>query len=132
VNLNEYQEKAARTINPQYHNDVALLQKLGIRVVDPNKFNREFSKIIMLMGLAGEVGELMEDFKHHYGHGMEKYPLDDSNVTKEQGDIMWYNAGLAKMRGVTLDEVGEENIQKLMRRYPNGYSSQASVERNDE
>ena len=37
-------------------------------------------------------------------------------MLSEIGDILWQTAGLAKVMGVTLEEVAEENLKKLASR----------------
>lgn len=39
-----------------------------------------------------------------------------ANLVGEVGDILWQTAGLAKVMGVTLEEVAEENLAKLASR----------------
>lgn len=42
---------------------------------------------------------------------------------------MWYIANLAKLSGFTLEEIATMNVTKLMQRYPEGFSTQASINR---
>ncbi len=78
------------------------------------------------LGLAGEAGEVADHFKKVAFHGHE---LDASHVAEELGDILWYAAFAARAVGTTLDEVAAENIRKLERRYPDGFSAERSRRR---
>lgn len=78
------------------------------------------------MGVASEAGEIAEAIKHHVFHGHE---LDEGNLKKELGDMLWYVSYICTVRGWLLSDIASRNITKLMRRYPQGFSSQASVER---
>lgn len=81
---------------------------------------------VFALGIAGEAGEVADLIKKHIGHGHE---LDKSKLVRELGDVLWYVAGLATVLGVPLSEVAQVNISKLSKRYPNGFSSEASKNR---
>ena len=49
----------------------------------------------MVLGIIGEVGELVDAVKRHYIYGK---PLDIANVKEEIGDLSWYVAGLVGVR----------------------------------
>lgn len=78
------------------------------------------------MGLAGESGEFVDKIKKHIFHG---HPLDNRDLVKELGDIMWYVAIAADALDYDLALVLEMNVEKLKKRYPEGFSSQASINR---
>lgn len=84
--------------------------------------------LVAVAGLAGEAGEVAELLKKHHGHGHE---LDTSKLAKELGDVLWYVAELAACHGLDLDAIAAANIAKLKARYPDGFSSAASVARVD-
>ena len=50
---------------------------------------------------------------------------------KELGDALWFLAEIATAMGVTLDEIAAMNISKLMKRYPDGFSEERSVNREE-
>lgn len=78
------------------------------------------------LGITGEAGEVADLIKKHVFHG---HDLDRGEIVKELGDVCWYVALLASSIGVGLDEILERNIEKLKRRYPEGFSSVASINR---
>ena len=71
------------------------------------------------MGVAGEAGEVADMIKKHLGHG---HDLDRDKLIKELGDCLWYTATLAKLIGCTLSDVAQQNVEKLAKRYPGGFS----------
>lgn len=77
-------------------------------------------------GLAGETGELIDLLKKHLFHG---HPLDLKKARSEIGDVLHYLAVLTHVLGFTLSDVAEGNIAKLEARYPDGFSSAASLNR---
>lgn len=80
------------------------------------------------MGLAGESGEVVDLVKKQIHHG---HSANREKVKGELGDVLHYVAGLATMYGLSLDEVATYNIEKLAKRYPQGFSSLDSIKRVD-
>ncbi len=107
MDLNEYQKAAARTSSRPITN-------LSIAVSE--------------MGLAGEAGEVVDLLKKEIGHG---HDADPEKLSKEIGDCLWYLADLATLHGLSLDEIAQGNIAKLLKRYPTGFSSEASRNRSE-
>ena len=109
MTINEYQKLAMTTLNP------ALSQKDVL--------------INGVMGLCGESGEAIDIVKKHLAQGHE---LDREKLVKELGDIAWYLAETAYALDVSLEDVLQNNIDKLKKRYPEGFSQSRSVCREEE
>ncbi len=108
MTINEYQELAMRTANPEVDRDGMLLN--GV------------------MGLCGEAGEVIDIVKKHLFH---LHPLDAYKLKDELGDVAWYLALTSHALGLTLEEVLEHNIEKLKKRYPEGFSAEKSLHRTE-
>ncbi len=106
MTINEYQALAMRTVNPDLDKKDMLINSV--------------------MGLCGESGEAIDIVKKWYAHGHE---LDTEHFKKELGDIAWYLAEAATAVGVNLEEIFEANIEKLKKRYPEGFETSKSIER---
>ena len=106
MTINEYQKLAMTTLNPE--------------------LSRKDMLINGVMGLCGESGEAIDIVKKHLHQGHE---LDREKLIKELGDIAWYLAETATALDVSLEEVLERNIEKLRSRYPEGFSTERSVNR---
>lgn len=78
------------------------------------------------MGLAGEAGEVCDYLKKVVFHGHE---LDREKLTDELGDVLWYLANLADSIDISLSEVATLNIEKLSKRYPDGFEEIRSQNR---
>lgn len=78
------------------------------------------------LGITGEAGEVADIIKKHIFHG---HDLDTDALEKEIGDVCWYVALLCTAIGVDLESVMSKNIEKLKTRYPEGFSSEASINR---
>lgn len=108
LTANEYQRLAMKTLNPELDKKDVLIN--GV------------------MGLCGEAGEAIDLVKKHLHQG---HPLDREKLAKELGDIAWYLAETAYALDLTLEEILRGNLEKLAKRYPEGFSAEASMERTD-
>lgn len=79
-----------------------------------------------VMGLCGEAGEASDIVKKHLFQGHE---LDREKLIDELGDVAWYLAETAHALGVELEDVFRGNIEKLKKRYPEGFDAQRSIHR---
>jgi NTP pyrophosphatase (non-canonical NTP hydrolase) len=50
-------------------------------------------------------------------------------MVDELGDVLWYVSEIASCLGVTLEHVAEVNVEKLRKRYPNGFDPLRSMNR---
>lgn len=81
-----------------------------------------------LFGLAGEVGELCDHYKKHKHQG---HVLSYDHMAEEAGDVMWYLAEIADALGLTLEDIARRNIDKLRKRYPEGFDPERSRNREE-
>ncbi len=109
MTINEYQKLALRTLNPALDEKDVLIN--GV------------------MGLCGEAGEAIDIVKKHLAQG---HPLDREALLKELGDVAWYLAETAHALGADLESVLAANIEKLRRRYPEGFEAEKSMERTED
>lgn len=108
MKLDEYQDLAQRTRNDKLFPDEHLLN--GI------------------LGLAGEVGECADLVKKcFYQDGRDI----EEKLKDELGDVFWYLVETVTAMGWTLEEVAKHNIEKLQKRYPEGFSSERSLHREE-
>lgn len=89
-------------------------------------FDLPNSLIMACFGLAGETGEVLDYVKKHLFHN---HPLRNEVMLDELGDVLWYWTLLCMVLGFTPEEVMAENMHKLRRRYPEGFSSERSINR---
>ena len=106
MTINEYQKLAMTPLNPD-------LDKKDILING-------------VMGLCGESGEVIDIVKKHLAQGHE---LDKEKIVKELGDVAWYIAEIATVLDVELEDVLVQNIEKLKARYPEGFSTEKSLNR---
>ncbi|MBR5880064.1 MAG: nucleoside triphosphate pyrophosphohydrolase family protein [Clostridia bacterium] len=103
MNINEYQRLAMTTLNPELSKKEVLINSV--------------------MGLCGESGEAIDIVKKWMAQGHE---LDKEHLAKELGDIAWYLAEAATALDMQLEDILQANIDKLKKRYPEGFDSKRS------
>lgn len=73
--------------------------------------------LIPLLGLAGETGSLLSEYKKKVRDG-QVYEGFDERAKEEIGDILWYVSNVATRLGISLDQIAKENIRKTQERWP--------------
>lgn len=77
----------------------------------------EAALVFPMMGLASEVGSLVNQFKKRVRDG-DAHELFTSRASEELGDVMWYVANLSAKLGLTLEAVAQLNLQRTRQRWP--------------
>ena len=108
MTVNEYQKLAMTTLNPALDKKDVLIN--GV------------------MGLCGESGEAIDIVKKWLAQGHE---LDKEKLAKELGDIAWYLAETATALDLNLEDIFRANIEKLKKRYPEGFDTERSIHREE-
>lgn len=105
MKLNDYQDKCLRTL--------------------PD-LNREEILINGVLGMNGESGEVADELKKFLFHG---HKFNKGKLVEEIGDVLWYISTTLYGLGISLEECAEKNINKLKKRYPDGFDSSQSEKR---
>ena len=108
MTINEYQKLAMKTLNPALDKKDVLIN--GV------------------MGLCGESGEAIDIVKKWLAQG---HDLDKEKLAKELGDIAWYLAETAYALEIPLENILQANIEKLAKRYPEGFATERSLNREE-
>lgn len=74
------------------------------------------SLIVPMLGLAGETGQLLSEYKKHLRDG-EAHRLFQERVSEELGDLLWYIANVASKFNLSLSEVASANLAKVRQRW---------------
>ena len=101
MELNEYQSLANKTD-----------QQPGSDHFGPD----QPSLLVPLLGMAGEVGELLGEHKKWLRDG-DSHQLLPERVKEELGDILWYLSCVATKHDLKLEEVAEYNLTKIDARW---------------
>ena len=106
MTINEYQREALRTASGM---------------------SKEYPLILNgVLGLGGESGECLDIVKKHLFQGHE---LDKDHLAEELGDVAWYLAVSAHALGYDLETILQGNVDKLRKRYPEGFDPERSLHR---
>lgn len=80
------------------------------------------------LGLAGEAGEIADAVKKWRFQG---HKLNTIDLYEELGDVLWYIALMCSATGTNFERLWEMNIEKISKRYPNGFDENRSINRED-
>jgi NTP pyrophosphatase (non-canonical NTP hydrolase) len=106
MDFDEYQRRARATDqNPKLPADPAEISR------DPRR-----DEVLPLLGLVGEVGGLLAEYKKLLRDGATHRKFRDE-VAEELGDILWYVANVATKFDLTLEEIARSNIAKVEDRW---------------
>lgn len=94
-----------------------------------NKLNEFESLLEGLMGLNGEAGEAIDILKKQM---FQDHKEDYKHIASELGDCCWYITVTANAMGYSLVDILNMNIEKLHKRYPNGFDSAKSIDRSED
>lgn len=78
-----------------------------------------------IFGLASEAGEVAGIMQKKF----QGHEFDKEHMSKELGDCLWMIAEACSALDLNLEDVMEQNIEKLRKRYPNGFEVEKSVNR---
>lgn len=156
--MNNYQELAARTcpadhqhrpdlLPTYYFHDRMIAASAATTALDPYKRAFAYGKptafgdeqpslppmdpkltllLHMVLGIVTEAGELLDAIMPAVFNGE---PLDEINIQEELGDIAWYRANALKVLGQTIEQNDQQNIAKLMKRFPDKYDAEMAINR---
>lgn len=109
-----YVQEALRSENKDFQ---ALINRVDVRSI---------RLLHGAMGLDTESGEIMDSMKRHIIYGSD---LNVVNIQEELGDIMWYVALICDELGLTIEQICEDNIAKLRKRYPDKFTRELAENR---
>ena len=109
ITANDYQRAALRTASGMNYENHGMLMN-GI------------------LGLCGETGEVADLVKKA---AFQDHDLDKENVAEELGDVAWYLAVAAYAIGYNLGDIFQMNVEKLKKRYPDGFDKNRSINRKE-
>lgn len=74
------------------------------------------SLIVPMLGLAGETGQLLSEYKKHLRDG-DAHRLFKERVSEELGDLLWYVANVASKFDLSLSNIAAANLAKVRERW---------------
>lgn len=102
-------------------------QKLASRTMDFVRMDYADQECHALHGMVSEIGELHSLYQKEYqGHS-----FDEEHAKLELGDLLWFIAEYCTVNDWSLGDIAQMNIDKLAKRYPEGFSRERSLHRED-
>lgn len=105
MRIADYQKQAARTD-----------QFPTTREPQATKGKEAKAELVPLLGLTGEVGTLLSEYKKVLRDGPVHLRFTD-RVAEELGDILWYVSTVATKFGLSLDDIARQNLKKVEDRW---------------
>jgi NTP pyrophosphatase (non-canonical NTP hydrolase) len=113
MNLSTYQERALQTDQvPRRKGDIGGPAESARNVADI----QDASLIVPLLGLVGEAGGLLSEYKKYLRDG-DAHRLFKDRVAEELGDLLWYLANVASKFGLNLEDIANSNLTKVQNRW---------------
>lgn len=103
-------------------NSYQQLAQLTDRVPSRSAGGAGIDLMVPLLGLAGEAGELLSEYKKRLRDG-ESHLLFKEKISEELGDLLWYIANVAEKTGLNLEDVAQKNLDKANGRWGHGDTS---------
>jgi NTP pyrophosphatase (non-canonical NTP hydrolase) len=117
IEFKKYEEFVAQVTSAASTNFVDFADRIG-------ELDREGANIERLLtagvGINAEGGEFLEIIKKMVFQGKPWNRDNREHLIIELGDIMWYVAQATQALGISMEEVLDNNITKLSKRYPEG------------
>lgn len=79
------------------------------------------TRTIWVLGISGEASEIAEKWKKIVAYEDGRItPEAKAELAKEMGDVFWYMAALAESLDLSLQDIAEANIKKVLSRKARG------------
>ena len=75
------------------------------------------SMLVPLLGLAGEVGTLLSEYKKYLRDG-RAHQRFHQQVAEDLGDLLWYISNVATKFDLDLSQIARDNLEKVQGRWP--------------
>ena len=125
IKINDYAKFVDETTSEESKHHIALLGRL-----DDLKNIANIPRLLTSsVGMLAESGEFAEISKKIIFQGKEFSEEERFHMKRELGDILWYWVQGCIALGFEPEDVMQENINKLEKRYPNGFDVHRSENR---
>ena len=126
--INEYADFVKSTTSAEsLRTEVMMDRMIGLQ---RDNEDTQFSQLLTAsIGMQAESGEFSEIIKKVIFQGKDWNEANRFHLKRELGDVLWYWAQGCMALGYTPEEVLEENIRKLSKRYPQGFEILRSEKR---
>lgn len=112
--INNLHLKISEVVNKNNLNEYQKLCKLTAK-----KFETPKEEILTWgLGITGEAGDIASCIKKTFAHDNDQR----EGIKENLGDTLWYAAMICNFFNWDMQEILNENIEKLRKRYPSGFT----------
>lgn len=123
MNIEEYQQAVKRTCATEEDKETLKMGLVGML----DELGEVMLPLIYILGLQVTLKEIAGPLKKHLWHGHELESKE--HLEEELGDTFWYLTSICNGLDINLGRVLQKNVDKLQKRYPDGFSSERSINR---
>lgn len=105
--------------------DIREFQRVSTRTLN-KELSKEQQVSNMIFGANGELGEVTDILKKHLYQG---HRIDKQHLAEEIGDTLFYIVNLCTVYNLDVEDILQANVDKLKKRFPNGFESDRSINR---
>ena len=100
-------------------------QTLSVRTMN-KELTKEQQISNMVFGANGELGEVTDILKKYLYQGPR---LNKQHLAEEIGDTLFYIVNLCTLFNLDIEDILQGNVDKLRKRFPNGFEVDRSINR---
>ena len=101
--------------------DLTEYQKLAEKTAKKDFATRTEEILTWGCGISGEAGDVASCIKKTFTHNKDV----SEGIKENLGDMMWYTAMICNFFKWDFNEILEQNIEKLKKRFPEGFTYDA-------
>lgn len=100
-------------------------QTLSVRTMN-KELTKEQQISNMVFGANGELGEVTDILKKYLYQG---HRINKQHLAEEIGDTLFYIVNLCTLFNLDIEDILQGNVDKLRKRFPNGFEVDRSINR---
>lgn len=105
--------------------DIREFQRVSTRTLN-KELSKEQQVSNMIFGANGELGEVTDILKKHLYQG---HRINKQHLAEEIGDALFYIVNLCTLYNLDVEDILQANVDKLKKRFPNGFDAERSINR---
>lgn len=105
--------------------DIREFQRVSTRTLN-KELSKEQAISNMIFGANGELGEVTDILKKHLYQG---HRINKIHLAEEIGDTLFYIVNLCTIYNLDVEDILQGNVDKLKKRYKNGFTVEESINR---
>ena len=105
--------------------DIREFQRVSTRTLN-KELSKEQQVSNMIFGANGELGEVTDILKKHL---YQEHRINKIHLAEEIGATLFYIVNLCTIYGLDIEDILQGNVDKLKKRFPEGFDAERSINR---